>query len=268
MDGSRTLRDVVFSEPVGYRPLSLDLHLPRSSETPTPVVLFLHGGGWRAGSRRVFVPTMGDVVDPFDVVTTMGLAVVAADYRLSGEARYPAQLDDVRAALAWIRRHAVDHGLDAHRVVLWGESAGAAMAALIALDPDSDVAALIDWYGPADLTDAGVGDSYARDPSTREAQWLGSALADAPDLSREASPISHVHAGAPPTLIAHGLDDSAVPCSQSERFAEALRAAGVQVELDLIPGAGHMWTGDVDRDGILARAIDFALHASTTRRTP
>ena len=96
------LRDVVFAERQGFRPLSLDLHRPAAS--PAPVVLFLQGGGWRLGSRRTFVPHRSEA-ETFGRITGAGFAVASADYRLSGEARFPAQVDDVLAAIAWLREH-------------------------------------------------------------------------------------------------------------------------------------------------------------------
>ncbi len=253
------LRDLVFAEHEGFRPLSLDLHLPGAAEASgrAPLIVFAHGGGWRKGGRGMFCPTMtGD--DPFARITGAGFAVASVDYRLSAEAVYPAQVDDVAAALAWLRAHAREYGVDPDRTVLWGESAGATLVALVALRTDAGVRGLIDWYGPSDLTAMARDLGQLDDPDTREACWLGHPVSADPDRAAAASPAAHVHAGAPPALIAHGLDDAAVPPAQSELLAAALRAAGVPVELDLVPGAGHMWQGEVDRLGLLERALAFA----------
>ncbi len=250
-----TARDLVYSAPVGYRPLSLDLHRPDRADAP--LILFVHGGGWRLGDRRTFYPTMkGD--DPFDRIVAAGLAVASVDYRLSGEAIFPAQVDDVRAALSWLRENADRLGIDASRVVLWGESAGATIAALIALEPESGALGLVDWYGPADLVELARSLGQSDDTDSREAGWLGAAVSADEDRAREASPLHHVHPDAPPALIAHGLADVAVPHAQSERFADALTAAGVPVELTLVEGAGHLWQGDVDRMALLDAGIAFA----------
>jgi acetyl esterase/lipase len=249
----RVLTDLVFSEPVGFRPLSLDLHLPDADGAP--LVVFYHGGGWRVGSRHMFVPTMKDV-DAFGVLTESGLAVASVDYRLSGEATFPAQRDDATAALAWLRSNAEEFGFDPTRIVLWGESAGATIAALVGL-ADSDICGVVDWYGPSDLTAMATALGQLDDPETREAGWLGGTVGSLSDLARQASPVAQVHTGSPPFLIAHGLADTAVPYAQSEALAEALAAAGADVDLELVPGAGHMWSGDVDRMGLLARAIAF-----------
>ncbi|QAY59346.1 alpha/beta hydrolase [Microbacterium protaetiae] len=253
-DGPRVLRDLVFAENVGFRPLSLDLHLP--AVPGAALVVFLHGGGWRAGSRRVLCPAI-EAGQAFPRIVAAGLAVASLDYRLSGEARFPAQIDDVAAALAWLRAHADGYGVDASRMVLWGESAGATLAALAGLE-DPGVRGVVDWYGPADLPAMAEALGQADDPTTREAGWLGHPLSADPARARAASPVSHVRAGAPPFLICHGLADEAVPPAQSQALAAALRAVGAPVELTLVPGAGHMWHGaDVDRLSLVDAAAAF-----------
>lgn len=250
------LRDLVYAEPAGCRPLSLDLHLPARRDAP--LIVFVHGGGWRLGSRRVFCPSMTAADDPFGRIVAAGFALASVDYRLSGEAVFPAQVDDAFAAVRWLRLHADEFGFDADRLVLWGESAGATIAALVALDPDASARGLIDWYGPTDLTAMAQDLGSLDDPDSREAGWLGHPVGADLDRARAASPATHVHAGAPPTLIAHGLNDQAVPHAQSKLFATALAGVGVSTELDLVPGARHMWQGDVDRVGLLERALAFA----------
>ncbi|WNM28483.1 alpha/beta hydrolase [Demequina capsici] len=252
------LRDVVYAEPVGFRPLSLDLY--PASVPDAPVVLFVHGGGWRLGGRTTFVPTMPGG-DPFVRIASAGLAVASLDYRLSGEARFPAQVDDVAAALAWVRVHATELGVAADRVVLWGESAGATLAALVALHDDpavrEGVRGVVDWYGPSDLIALATAQDALDDLTTREAGWLGHTVGADLARARDASPVSHVRAGAPPFLVAHGADDTAVPASQSVELAQALLAVGADAQLTLVPHAGHMWQGEVDREALLDSAIAF-----------
>jgi acetyl esterase/lipase len=258
----RRVPDVVYGEVPGYRPLELDLYLPEGrSRTggPVPVIVHVHGGGWRRGSRRHPLPVLG--ADFFDRLAAQGFAVAAIDYRLSGEARYPAPLDDVRTAIGWIGEYAAGYELDTGRVFLWGDSAGGHLALLAALTgaaahgvvawfPVTDLAGL-----PSDVADAGgIPDPG---PESREALLLGAPASSVPGLAREASPVSHASAAAPPVLLMHGAADDLVPPAQSIRLAEALRAAGATADLELVPGATHMWNGASDTDGIVRRSVQF-----------
>jgi acetyl esterase/lipase len=190
-------------------------------------------------------------------VARAGVAIAAVEYRLSGEATFPAQLDDARSAVRWVRRTADDLGLAADRVGVWGGSAGGHLAALMALCPDerdgelgdSSVQAAVCWFPITDLTlrDTDVPEGPPPpfltgplpDPPF-EARLLGvGAAADAPELARAASPVTHAHAGAPPFLLAHGDRDGLVPSVQSRRLFEALRAAGADATLWLLHGGNH-----------------------------
>ncbi|SDG60448.1 alpha/beta hydrolase [Microbacterium pygmaeum] len=257
-----SLSEIDFAQPVGFRPLSLDLRTPDDQGgAVAPLIVFVHGGGWRIGSRKMFCPSMVDD-DPFERIVAAGFAVASVEYRLSAEAVFPAQTEDVAAALGWLRAHGDRYDYDPSRVVLWGESAGATLAALVGLQ-DAAVRGIIDWYGPSDLPAMGAQLGNADDPASREAQWLGASAGADPERARAASPVAHVVAGAPPFLIAHGLADEAVPFAQSELLAARLAEVGTPVELELVPGAGHMWHGDdVDRRGLLDRAIAFAHRAT------
>jgi len=230
----RRVPDVVYGEVPGYRPLELDLYLPRE-DRPVPVIVLVHGGGWRCGSRRHPLPVLG--ADFYDRLAAQGFAVAAIDYRLSGEARFPAPLDDVRTAIGWVGEHAAGYGLDTGRVFLWGDSAGGHLAL------------------PADVADAGGAPDPG--PESREALLLGAPASSVPGLAREASPVSHASAAAPPVLLMHGAADDLVPPAQSIRLAEALHAAGATAELELVPGATHMWNGASDTDGIVRRSVEF-----------
>ena len=260
------LRDLVFAERTGHRPLTLDLHLPAG--TAAPVVLFVHGGGWRLSSRRVFLPGR-TMEETFGRVTAAGFAVAAIDYRLSGEARFPAQVEDVLAAAAWLREHGDAYGLDASCVVAWGESSGAHLAVLAAFDSASGFAGVVDWYGPADLTALGrelFPDDPARfddDPMTREAGLIGGPIAALPAEARAASPALVAAAGAPPLLILHGDADELVPYAQSRALADALMRAGSEVELVAVPGASHFWRGVDDLGALFDRSLDFVRRVTT-----
>jgi len=268
-NGTRVLLGVPFAALPGARPLELDLHLPAPGATPPPVVVFLHGGGWRLGSRHTAGPMYRDAAPtPFQRLAQAGVAVASVDYRLSGEATWPAQLHDAKAAVRWLRSRAGELGVDGDRIAAWGESAGGHLAALLGLTgddaalegdvgvtgPSSAVAAVVAWYPPTDVravaTDTGTD---PHDPGTREAQLLGAPVPDVPGAAAQASPVTHVSPAAPPFLLLHGAADRFVPCVQSERLYGALLEAGVEVELDVFEGADHMWLGSPDAAG---RALD------------
>jgi acetyl esterase/lipase len=247
------VHEIDFAQPTGFRPLSLDLRTPESAGVP--LVVFLHGGGWLRGGRKVFTPGISDA-QSFDRIVAAGFAVASCEYRLSGEARFPAQLEDVGAALAWLREHGAGHGVDASRIVLWGVSAGATLAALTALQR-TDVRGVVDWFGPADLFEMADHDMGDPPAETREARWLGAPAAELPDAARAASPALQVHAGAPPFHISHGTADEHVPFAQSEALAAALRSAGADVEFRPVTGGKHFWQGLDDTTVVFDPAIDF-----------
>jgi acetyl esterase/lipase len=251
---------IEYAQIPGFRPLELDLYLPdpaaRASPGPVPVVVHVHGGGWLRGSRRHPLPAAGDGFYPG--LAAAGLAVAAIDYRLSGEARYPAAVDDVRAAVAWVRAALPGYGIIPGPVVLWGDSAGGHLTLLAALTGaavDGRVDGVVAWFPVTDLTTVGSADD---DPQTREALFLGAPPSQVPELARAASPLTHVHAGAPPVLLLHGDSDTLVPADQSIRFARALQDAGGTVSLVLVPGASHFWDGADDVPGIVAQSASFA----------
>ncbi|MFD7922639.1 alpha/beta hydrolase fold domain-containing protein [Streptomyces sp. NPDC059740] len=256
--GVRLLRGVPYSVPEGGRPLELDLWLPESTGGPVPAVLFVHGGAWRRGRRddmgyrlRSWQP------GPFARIAAAGIAVAAADYRLSGEAVFPAPLEDLRAALRWLGVRSAELGIDTGRTAVWGESAGGHLASLLALtaeDP-APVGAVV-WYGPSDLaTPRGAYDPA--NPATPEAMLLGAAASALPDLARAASPAFQVRPGAPAFLLAHGDRDSMVPHSHSEELAARLREADVPVELLTVGGADHVWHGIPEEQ--VAKVFDHSL---------
>lgn len=270
VDGTRWITGMPYAAIPGVRPLELDLVLPPPSDRPPPVVLFLHGGGWRLGSRHSAGPAFAPGA-PFEAIAARGVAVASADYRLSGEAVWPAALHDAKAAVRWLRARAPELGIDPDRIGAWGESAGAHLAALLGLtgsDLDGDVgvsagstrvACIVTWYAPTDLP--AIAPTLGVDPAaadSREALLLGAPLTDVPARALEASPVHHVAPGAPPFLLLHGAADTLVPCAQSETLHQALRAAGAEAELHRYPGADHLWRGAPDAaTDALARTADF-----------
>lgn len=273
--GVRILAGVPYAAVPGIRPLELDLYLPAEDDRPSPAVVFLHGGGWRMGSRRTLGPAYARTTpSPFEQVAAAGIAVASVDYRLSGEAQWPTQLHDAKAAVRWLRARADDIGIDPDRIAAWGESAGAHLALLLGLTgsdgadlegevgvvgPTSAVSAVAAWYPPSDL--AALPGDLGTDPDaadTREALLLGGPLSSVPDLVRQASPITYVRADAPPILLLHGRADRLIPCAQSDRLAAALDDVGAEIDYDTYPDADHMWLGSPEAAELaLRRTSEF-----------
>jgi acetyl esterase/lipase len=250
----RSILEVDFAQPEGFRPLSLDLRVPDAAEG-APLVVFLHGGGFLRGSRKVFTPGISAEAS-FDRIVAAGIAVASCEYRLSGEARFPAQLDDVDAAIAWLAENVREYGVDPSRLVLWGVSAGATIAALTGLRR-TDVRGVVDWFGPAELFAMAEHPTGEAPEETREARWLGAPAARVPDQARAASPALQVHPAAPPFSLAHGADDVHVPIRQSEALATALDQVGVPVEFTRVAGGRHFWQGVPDTGPLFDGAIAF-----------
>jgi acetyl esterase/lipase len=257
---------IVYAEREGFRALEVDVYRPGEpgdpAEEPRPLLVYVHGGGWRVSHRsRPPRETRDWAPGAFERLVDAGFVVAAPDYRLSGEALFPAQLDDTLEALRWLDATADDLGVVTERTYLWGASAGgnlAALAALVAGAPP--VAGVVCWYPITDLPalDHDATDSF-------EAYLLGGPIGQNLDLARAASPVSHVHGGAPPFLMQHGEEDTWVPHDQSVRLADALRAAGAAVEFESVPGADHFFGGasDAEVEAIFGRALDFLVKLDT-----
>lgn len=246
---------IVYAEREGYRALEIDIHRPTEPPAgPRPLLVYVHGGGWRQSHRsRPPRETRGWTHGFFERLAAAGFVVAAPDYRLSGEARFPAQRDDLNLALGWLAEQAAVLDVAADRMYLWGASAGGHLAALAALSHDvPKVRGVVCWYPVTDLLalDHEANDSF-------EAHLLGGPIGEHRDVAREASPVSHVHASAPRFLLQHGEADTWVPCDQSVRLAHSLRGAGVTVELEVVPGADHFFQGAPDIEAIFERAVGF-----------
>ena len=240
--GVKRLADLEYSAPA-TGPLALDLFLPEADAgRPLPMVVWIHGGGWANGSKQNC---------PLAYLAARGYAVASVDYRLTAVAQWPAQIDDCRAAVRWLRLHASAHGLDPDRVGVAGGSAGGHLAALLGtLDPPADetvssrVRAVCDLYGPSDLLTMppnvpGPGKTDADLANSNGAKLLGGTVKDRPELARQASALFQASAGDAPFLILHGDQDQRVPLDQSQRLHERLQEVGVPSELVVLPAAGH-----------------------------
>ncbi|MEP7204132.1 MAG: alpha/beta hydrolase [Ilumatobacteraceae bacterium] len=278
--GATVHHAVEFAVVEGFRPLLLDLYQPaRGSALASPAIVYLHGGGWAVGSRRRFGRAFASwSPSPFDRLAQAGFVVAAVDYRLSGEARFPAQLHDVKAAVRWLRANAARLEVDPARVLAWGESAGGHLATLAGLtgectdlegsvgeclDESSAVCGVVDWYGPMNLLSVGSqhrpgSAKRPDDAGSWESSLVGVPLQTDPVRTLAASPVSYVHADAPPVQVHHGTADTQVPFAQSIEFAEALRSAGGTVELVVVEGSDHFWTGAPDLEAIFDASLAFA----------
>ncbi len=237
-------RGLAFAQ-VGEHTLKLDLYQPDGPAAG--VVVWVHGGAWRSGTRES-VDVKG--------LTALGWAVASVDYRLSTEAKFPAQIHDIKAAIRHLRAQARTFGLPANRFVIAGSSAGAHLAALVGvsngqpelegtvggdLKTSSDVQAIVDLYGASNLTTI-LAQSTPHGLSVRQPAldlFLGGQPDAVPQLARLASPVFHVDAHDPPLLLMHGDQDPQMPINQSLELAGAYEAAGRPVVLKIQHGAAH-----------------------------
>ncbi|MGW2330286.1 alpha/beta hydrolase fold domain-containing protein [Streptomyces sp. NPDC001700] len=241
----RVVRDLAYGTD-----LRMDLYLPQAAPTPTPVIVWLAGGGWR-NQRRGYGPRLTRLF------AERGYAMADIDYRSSEVSPWPAQLHDVLAALRHLRGIADIYALDPASIGLWGSSAGAHLALLAAFAADTDgspeapgVRAVVAGYPPTDLLclndDALPGGVLGVDSSDPAWGLLGGRPADRAATAVEASPARQVHPRVPPVLLLHGDADLLIGPAQSQRLHDALRTAGAESHLLLVHGAGHGFlnTGD------------------------
>jgi acetyl esterase/lipase len=266
--------DIAYSSLPGLAPLTLDIYTPPPSALPRPMVLYVHGGGWNGGDSRHALP-FTDFPRALAGLAAQGYVVASINYRLSRQAHFPAALQDVKAAIRWMRNHASNYGADPTRLAVWGMSAGGQLAAMagtscgvMRFEPDgntgynapSDCAeAVIDWFGPTDLESLGTSNTQpAKDgpvasaPASEAGLYLGCEPAACPPaVAKLASPLTFVSENAPPFLIQQGADDTDVPPVQSQRLHAVLRQKGVPSEIVLYPGTGHGFLKDGKPDSAI-----------------
>ncbi|MCX6921539.1 MAG: alpha/beta hydrolase [Verrucomicrobia bacterium] len=236
--GVRMTADLEYASP-GGKSMKLDLYLPENpSSKPLPVVMWVHGGGWKGGSKSSCPGTW---------LVAQGYAVASVEHRFIPDYAWPAQIEDCHAAVRWLRANAAKYGMDGKHIAAWGGSSGGHLVALMGtLDAPSEerVQAVIDWYGPTDLLTMPPNVLSAKRTradlaKANGALLLGGIVMDQPEKAKAASALYQVSAGDAPFLIMHGDQDTSVPVDQSVRLHEKLKSVGVESSLHIIAGAGH-----------------------------
>ena len=249
-EGTTVERDLKYGS-VGGRDLLLDLYRPKTNTKTLPVIVWIHGGGWKGGRK-------GNAGQARFMISH-GYAVVDVGYRLSGEAIFPAAIEDCKTAIRWIRANAKKYGIDPDRIGVSGSSAGGHLAALVGTTGDTEefkttdhaqfsskVQAVIDLYGPTDFLQMekhdhpeGPIDHDAED--SPESLFVGGPIQEEPfrSIAAKANPITYASKSDPPFLVVHGNQDRLVAAHQSTLLYEALKKEGVDITLKVLKGAGH-----------------------------
>ena len=245
--GTRVLKDLAYVEN-GHERQKLDLYIPAQGVKPLPLIIWIHGGAWKGGNKER---------SPALQFLDRGFAVASVNYRLSQHAVFPAQLEDCKTAVRWLRAHAEEYGLNMDRFGAWGGSAGGHLVAMLGVTGDtkdfdvgphlkfsSQVQAVANYFGPADLTSMGAQSgpesTMKHDaPDSPESQLIGGPILENKEKAKKASPLTYVSRGDAPMLLVHGDKDPLVPWQQSQVLYDALQKAGVSSELRIVKNAGH-----------------------------
>ena len=239
---------------------TLDIYWPAEGNGPFPVIVAIHGGAFMGGDKR------DRQLTPMLEGLKSGYMVASINYRMSGEARFPALVHDVKAAIRWLRAQAATLLVDSQRIAVWGGSAGGYLSLMAGVsahvpalddstlgnaDQSCHVQAVVDWFGPTDflrmdeqLAASGMApaaETAHSGANSPESLLLGRTITEVPDLVRAANPETYLHVGSPPFFIQHGDMDDTVPHQQSVAFAAKARAllGADKVRLELLPGARH-----------------------------
>ncbi len=257
--GSTLPPDVVVEKDIVYGKvddieLKLDLYqAAKPTKKPRPAILYIHGGGWKGGDKREFAWYAG-------MLAQNGYAVATINYRLSGQAKYPAQIQDCQAALAWLEQNARRYRIDRNRIATMGGSAGGHLASLLALkEGKARIRAVVSVFGAHELNDDGGNQSAPE-------AFIGAARTEKLEQWKDAACTTHVSADDPPFLLIHGDKDATVPLSQSERLLKALLAKRVRAQLIVVRGAGHGFNDKVMSPGLAQ--IDQKVLAFLARYLP
>lgn len=263
-----TRNDVVYASPNGTE-LKLDLAWPGEGEGPFPVVLVIHGGAWRQGSKDQMRPALQDFA-------RRGYVAVSPQYRFCPKETFPAQVHDVKASVRWLKANAKDYKIDPGHVGAVGFSAGAHLSLMLGLTgptdglegevaegaPDSKIHAVVNYFGPTDLAASDIPDVSL--PLIKD--FLGGTAKDKPKEAAQASPLTFVSKGDAPVLTFHGTKDPLVPHTQAFKLAEAMTAAGVPGRVEVLIGAGHGWGGDDLKRTMAETFAFFDKHLKTSGR--
>ncbi len=246
-------RDIEYSRPQDAPPLHLDARLPEGAG-PFPAAILVHGGGFVGGPRQ---PLLKPLYLP---INNAGIAWFTIDYRVAPAHVFPAAVNDVEAAVRFVREHATEYNVDPNRIALIGDSAGGHLVAYAGASKDkaTRVSAVVSFYGPHDFTRNGT---ERLSQAARTFLGLGAeASADARRRLFEASPVSQVRRGMPPYLLIHGTADKVVPFAQSEEMCARMRSVGASCELIPVPGAGHgllTWEGHPEQEAYKPKMVEW-----------
>lgn len=230
---------------VDGRPLQLDLYRPKNQTNKIPVMIWIHGGAWHNGSKARC---------PIAFMATQNVAVVSVDFRQNTDAPFPAALHDCKGAIRWLRTNAEKYQLDTDHIGIFGVSSGGHLAALLGTTGDekslegnvggnvnfsSKVQAVCAFYPAIDLNLLVTNQTQRVNPKNNVGRFLGGLVEEKQDAAARANPIRYISKNSAPFFLVHGDEDETVPLQQSRIFYEALRKAGVDVTLEILPGKGH-----------------------------
>ncbi len=256
----------------GHERQKLDLYVPDKGES-LPLIIWVHGGAWRGGSKEHYTPME---------YLKAGYAGVSINYRLSQHATFPAQIEDVKAAVRWLRANAETYRLDPNQFAAWGSSAGGHLVAMLGTAGDveafevgenlgvsSRVQAVVDYFGPTDFLQMDtqrLPDGLVHDaPDSPESQLVGGPIQEHKDRVAKANPITYVSKDDPPFLIIHGDQDKLVPYQQSVLLNKALEEVGVSVTFYKVEGGGHGWFRDSKVPELTKAFLEKHLKSATPR---
>ena len=240
----------------------LDLYLPQEGTGPFPIIVYVHGGAFKFGDK-----SGNEATSAFPFLLTAGYAIASINYRLSGEAKFPAQIHDVKAAVRWLRAHAAQYNIASERIGAWGASAGGHLVSLLGTsnevadlegaalgnsEQSSRVQAVVAWYPPTDFLQmdaqlmqnplCGSKAATHNDANSPESELIGAPIQTVPTLVQASNPVTHVNNLAPPFLLEHGTADCVVPAQQSQVLYNALLPilGPERVEFVSLEGARHV----------------------------